>query len=91
MYLAFFKELEQMHSCHLETFNVRNIKPIPNNIEFVFFYINDDFLFFNKIEAQLRYIKSGDSETLVIEYRNSVYPDSVYKLENATSLHFRIE
>ena len=72
-------------------FKVRNIKPIPNNIEFGFFYINDDFLFFNKIEAQLRYIKSGDSGTLVIEYRNSVYPDSVYKLENATSLHFRIE
>lgn len=70
-------------------FKVRNIKPIPNNIEFGFFYINDDFLFFNKIEAQLRYIKFGDSETLVIEYRNSVYPDSVYKLENATSLHFR--
>lgn len=27
-------------------FKVRNIKPIPNNIEFGFFYINDDFLFF---------------------------------------------
>lgn len=65
-------------------FKVRNIKPIPNNIEFGFFYINDDFLFFNKIEAQLRYIKSGDSGTLIIEDR-----DSSYKLENATSLHFR--
>lgn len=65
-------------------FKVRNIKTIPNNIEFVFFYINDDFLFFNKIEAQLRYIKSGDSGTLIIEDR-----DSKYKLENATSLHFR--
>lgn len=67
-------------------FKVRNIKPIPNNIEFGFFYINDDFLFFNKIEAQLRYIKSGDSGTLIIEDR-----DYEYKLENATSLHFIIK
>lgn len=67
-------------------FKVRNIKTIPNNIEFVFFYINDDFLFFNKIEAQLRYIKSGDSGTLIIEDR-----DYEYKLENATSLHFIIK
>lgn len=67
-------------------FKVRNVKPIPNNIEFgSLIYINDDFLFFDKIEAQLRYIKSGDSGTLLIEDR-----DSSYKLENATSLHFRI-
>ena len=68
-------------------FKVRNIKPIPNNIKFGYsIYINDDFLFFDKIEAQLRYIKSGDSGTLLIEDR-----DSSYKLENATSLHFRID
>ncbi|MDY6397302.1 MAG: zinc ribbon domain-containing protein [Treponema sp.] len=67
-------------------FKVRNVKPIPNNIKFGYgLYINDDYLFFDKIEAQLRYIKSGDSGTLVIEDR-----DSSYKLENATSLHFRI-
>ena len=66
-------------------FKVRNIKPIPNNIEFAYsFYVNDDYLSFNKIEAQLRYIKSGDSGTLLIEDE-----DSDYKLENATSLHFR--
>lgn len=65
-------------------FKVRNIKPIPNNIEFVFFYINDNYLSFDKIEAQLRYIKFGDSGTLLIEDE-----DSSYKLENATSLHFR--
>lgn len=68
-------------------FKVRNIKPIPNNIKFGnLFYVNDDFLFFDKIEAQLRYIKSGDSGTLLIEDR-----DSAYKLENATSLHFIIK
>ena len=68
-------------------FKVRNIKPIPNNIEFAYsFYVNDDYLSFNKIEAQLRYIKSGDSGTLIIEDR-----DYEYKLENATSLHFIIK
>lgn len=67
-------------------FKVRNVKPIPNNIKFGYgLYINDDYLSFDKIEAQLRYIKSGDSGTLLIEDR-----DSSYKLENATSLHFRI-
>lgn len=68
-------------------FKVRNVKPIPNNIKFgSSIYINDNYLFFDKIEAQLRYIKSGDSRTLIIEDR-----DSEYKLENATSLHFRID
>lgn len=68
-------------------FKVRNVKPIPNNIKFGYLiYMNDDFLSFDKIEAQLRYIKSGDSGTLLIEDR-----DSSYKLENATSLHFRID
>lgn len=68
-------------------FKVRNVKPIPNNIEFgSFIYMNDYFLSFDKIEAQLRYIKSGDSGTLLIEDR-----DYANKLENATSLHFRIE
>ena len=66
-------------------FKVRNVKTIPNNIKFdSCIYINDDYLFFDKIEAQLRYIKSGDSGTLLIEDE-----DSSYKLENATSLHFR--
>lgn len=66
-------------------FKVRNVKPIPNNIKFGYsFYVNDDYLSFDKIEAQLRYIKPGDSGTLIIEDR-----DSSYKLENATSLHFR--
>lgn len=68
-------------------FKVRNVKPIPNNIKFDYsFYVNDDYLSFDKIEAQLRYIKSGDSGTLIIEDR-----DSSYKLENATSLHFIIK
>lgn len=68
-------------------FKVRNVKPIPNNIEFgSFIYMNDYFLSFDEIEAQLRYIKSGDSGTLLIEGR-----DYANKLENATSLHFRIE
>ena len=70
-------------------FKVRNVKPIPNNFNFgQRFYINDDYLPFKleDIEAQLRYIKSGDSCTLLIEDE-----DSSYKLENATSLHFRIE
>lgn len=70
-------------------FKVRNVKPIPNNFNFgQQFYINDDYLPFKlkDIEAQLRYIKSGDSGTLIIEDR-----DSDYKLENATSLHFRID
>ena len=66
-------------------FKVRNVKPIPNNIKFGYsFYVNDDYLSFDKIEAQLRYIKSGESGTLLIEDRASDY-----KLENATSLHFR--
>lgn len=65
-------------------FKVRNVKSIPDNIKFGYsIYINDDYLSFDKIEAQLRYIKSGDSGTLLIEDR-----DSSYKLENATSLHF---
>ena len=45
-------------------FKVRNVKPIPNNFNFgQQFYINDDYLPFKlkDIEAQLRYIKSGDS------------------------------
>ena len=70
-------------------FKVRNVKPIPNNFNFgQQFYINDDYLPFKlkDIEAQLRYIKSGDSGTLIIEDR-----DSDYKLENATSLHLRID
>ena len=67
-------------------FKVRNVKPIPNNIEFGLFYVNDDYLSFDKIEAQLRYIKSGESGTLLIEGR-----DYEYKLENATSLHFIIK
>lgn len=68
-------------------FKVRNVKPIPNNIKFDYsFYVNDDYLSFDKIEAQLRYIKPGDSGTLLIEDR-----DSSYKLENATSLHFIIK
>lgn len=68
-------------------FKVRNVKPIPNNIKFGYsFYVNDDYLSFDKIEAQLRYIKPGDSGTLIIEDR-----DYEYKLENATSLHFIIE
>lgn len=68
-------------------FKVRNVKPIPNNIKFgSFIYMNDYFLSFDKIEAQLRYIKSGDSGTLLIEYEYDAN-----KLENATSLHFRIE
>lgn len=66
-------------------FKVRNVKTIPNNIKFgSSIYINDNYLFFDKIEAQLRYIKSGNSGTLLIEDQ-----DSEYKLENATSLHFR--
>lgn len=66
-------------------FKVRNVKTIPNNIKFdSSIYINDNYLFFDKIEAQLRYIKSGNSGTLLIEDQ-----DSDYKLENATSLHFR--
>lgn len=66
-------------------FKVRNVKPIPNNIKFDYLiYVNDAFLSFDKIEAQLRYIKSGESGTLLIEDE-----DSSYKLENATSLHFR--
>lgn len=70
-------------------FKVRNVKPIPNNFNFgQRFYINDDYLPFKleDIEAQLRYIKSGDSGTLIIEDR-----DYEYKLENATSLHFIIK
>ncbi|WP_288985337.1 zinc ribbon domain-containing protein [uncultured Treponema sp.] len=68
-------------------FKVRNVKPIPNNIKFGYsFYVNDDYLSFDKIEAQLRYIKPGDSGTLLIEDR-----DYEYKLENATSLHFIIK
>lgn len=68
-------------------FKVRNVKPIPNNIKFGYsFYVNDDYLSFDKIEAQLRYIKPGDSGTLLIEDR-----DYKYKLENATSLHFIIK
>lgn len=68
-------------------FKVRNVKPIPNNIKFDdLLYVNDAFLFFDKIEAQLRYIKPGDSGTLLIEDR-----DYSYKLENATSLHFIIK
>lgn len=70
-------------------FKVRNVKPIPNNFNFgQRFYINDDYLPFKleDIEAQLRYIKSGDSCTLLIEYEYDAN-----KLENATSLHFRIE
>lgn len=68
-------------------FKVRNVKPIPNNIKFDdLLYVNDAFLFFDKIEAQLRYIKPGDSGTLLIEAR-----DYSYKLENATSLHFIIK
>lgn len=68
-------------------FKVRNVKPIPNNIKFGYsFYVNDDYLSFDKIEAQLRYIKPGDSGTLLIEDR-----DYSYKLENATSLHFIIK
>lgn len=68
-------------------FKVRNVKPIPNNIKFGYsFYVNDDYLSFDKIEAQLRYIKPGDSGTLLIEDR-----DYECKLENATSLHFIIE
>lgn len=66
-------------------FKVRNVKTIPNNIKFgSSIYINDNYLSFDKIEAQLRYIKFGDSGTLLIEDE-----DSSYKLENATSLHFR--
>ena len=66
-------------------FKVRNVKTIPNNIKFgSSIYINDNYLSFDKIEAQLRYIKSGNSGTLLIEDE-----DSDYKLENATSLHFR--
>ena len=66
-------------------FKVRNVKTIPNNIKFgSSIYINDNYLSFEKIEAQLRYIKSGNSGTLLIEDQ-----DSKYKLENATSLHFR--
>ena len=66
-------------------FKVRNVKTIPNNIKFgSSIYINDNYLSFDKIEAQLRYIKSGNSGTLLIEDQ-----DSKYKLENATSLHFR--
>ena len=58
---------------------------IANNIKFgSSIYINDNYLSFDKIEAQLRYIKSGNSGTLLIEDQ-----DSKYKLENATSLHFR--
>lgn len=68
-------------------FKVRNVKTIPNNIKFgSSIYINDNYLSFDKIEAQLRYIKSGNSGTLLIEDR-----DSKYKLENATSLHFIIK
>lgn len=68
-------------------FKVRNVKPIPNNIKFGYsFYVNDNYLSFDKIEAQLRYIKPGDSGTLLIEDR-----DYEYKLENATSLHFIIK
>lgn len=66
-------------------FTVRNVKTIPNNIKFgSSIYINDNYLSFDKIEAQLRYIKSGNSGTLLIEDE-----DSSYKLENATSLHLR--
>lgn len=66
-------------------FKVRNVKTIPNNIKFgSSIYINDNYLSFDKIEAQLRYIKSGNSGTLLIEDE-----DSSYKLENATSLHLR--
>lgn len=66
-------------------FKVRNVKTIPNNIKFgSSIYINDNYLSFDKIAAQLRYIKSGNSGTLLIEDQ-----DSDYKLENATSLHFR--
>lgn len=68
-------------------FKVRNVKTIPNNIKFgSSIYINDNYLFFDKIEAQLRYIKFGDSETLVIEDE-----DEQYKLDDATSLRLRID
>ena len=70
-------------------FKVRNVKPIPNNFNFgQQFYINDDYLPFKlkDIEAQLRYIKTGDSGTLVIEDK-----DKQYKLDDATSLHLRID
>ena len=70
-------------------FKVRNVKPIPNNFNFgQHFYINDDYLPFKleDIEAQLRYIKSGDSGTLLIEYKYDAN-----KLENATSLRLRID
>ena len=70
-------------------FKVRNVKPIPNNFNFgQQFYINDDYLPFKlkDIEAQLRYIKTGDSGTLVIEDE-----DKQYKLDDATSLHLRID
>lgn len=71
-------------------FKVKNIKPIPNNFNFgQHFYINDDYLPFKleDIEAQLRYIKFGDSETLVIEDDE----DKQYKLDDATSLRLRID
>lgn len=71
-------------------FKVKNIKPIPNNFNFgQHFYINDDYLPFKleDIEAQLRYIKFGDSETLVIEDDE----DKIYKLDDATSLRLRID
>ena len=70
-------------------FKVRNVKSIPNNFNFgQQFYINDDYLPFKlkDIEAQLRYIKTGDSGTLVIEDE-----DKQYKLDDATSLHLRID
>ena len=70
-------------------FKVRNVKPIPDNFNFgQQFYINDDYLPFKlkEIEAQLRYIKTGDSGTLVIEDE-----DKQYKLDDATSLHLRID
>lgn len=71
-------------------FKVKNVKPIPNNFNFgQNFYINDDYLPFKlkkDIEAQLRYIKFGDSETLVIEDE-----DEQYKLDDATSLRLRID
>jgi|GEM_PF-3078888 len=70
-------------------FKVRNVKSIPNNFNFgQQFYINDDYLPFKleDIEAQLRYIKTGDSGTLVIEDE-----DRQYKLDDATSLHLRID
>jgi len=72
-------------------FEVKNIKAVPQDYSFGWFLnLNDNYLRdqLKKIEAQLKYLKTGDSGDLIIEYHDT---NLVHELEEATLLRLTID